>query len=251
VTRSPKILIPVVAGVVAAAAFYFLALSPKREEATRLDSQISAKQSELDQSRTQLATYEKAKANYEVNYSTMTRLGKAVPADDDIRSLLVQISDAAKRSKVDFHAIDVGSGGGATGQATKSETGLAPAPGTVSVGSAGFSAMPFSFGFEGSFFRLSDFFNRLEDFVTVSNKDIDVTGRLLLLGSISVTPGDGGLKHLTAKIGATSYLVPPAQGLDGAPAPQAGAAGGAQGAAPPATDAGTTPTTSATITGVR
>ena len=94
------------------------------------------------------------------------------------------------------------------------------------VGSAGFSAMPFSFGFEGSFFRLSDFFNRLEDFVTVTNKDIDVTGRLLLMGSISVTPKDD-LNHLSAQIGAASYLVPPAQGIEGATptSPTGGAAG--------------------------
>ena len=127
-------------------------------------------------------------------------------------------------------------------------TGLAPPPGTVPVGSAGFSAMPFSFGFEGSFFRLSDFFNRLEDFVTVTNKDIDVTGRLLLLGSISVTPQED-LKHMTAQIGAASYLVPPAQAIEGA-TPES-PTGGAQGAAPPEGGASVTPTTSATITGVR
>ena len=116
------------------------------------------------------------------------------------------------------------------------------------VGSAGFSAMPFSFGFEGSFFRLSDFLDRLENFVTVTNKDIDVSGRLLLLGSISVTPKQD-LKHLTAQIGAASYLVPAAQGIEGA-TPTSPAAG-AQGAAPPDGGSSVTPTTSATITGVR
>jgi hypothetical protein len=117
----------------------------------------------------------------------------------------------------------------------------------VPVGSAGFSAMPFSFGFEGSYFRLSDFFNRLEDFVTVTNKDVDVTGRLLLVGSISLTPKED-LQHMTAQIGAASYLVPPAQGIEGATPDSP--TGGEQGAAPP-DGAGVTPTTSATITGVR
>jgi hypothetical protein len=250
VTRSPKILIPAVLTVAAVAAFYFLLLSPKRDEAAKLDTDIAAKQSALDQSRAQAAAYEKARANYKVNYTTLTRLGKAVPADDDVRSLLMQINDAADRSKVDFHAINIGASGAgeaATGAATGSA--LAPPPGTVRVGSAGFSAMPFSFGFEGSFFRLSDFVNRLEDFVTVSNKDIDVTGRLLLLGSISVAPKDNDLKHLVAQIGAASYLVPPAEGIEGAtPASPTGAE---QGAAPPAGGASVTPTTSATITGVR
>jgi type II secretory pathway pseudopilin PulG len=246
VTRSPKILIPAVLAIAAVAAFYFMLLSPKREEASRLDGAIAAKQSELEQSRLQAASYEKARANYKTNYTTLTRLGKAVPVDDDIRSLLVQLNDAADRSKVDFHAINVaGTGQPAPGEVS---TGAAPPPGAVPVGSAGFSAMPFSFGFEGSFFRLSDFFNRLEDFVTVTNKDIDVTGRLLLLGSISVTPKDD-LKHLTAQIGAASYLVPAAQGIEGAT--PASSTSGEQGAAPPDDGASVTPTTSATITGVR
>jgi hypothetical protein len=245
VTRSPKILIPALLAVAAVAAFYFMLLSPKREEAAKLDTEIAAKQSELDQSRALVATYEKARANYKVNYTTLTRLGKAVPPDDDVRSLLVQLNDAADRSKVDFHAINIG----ASSQAANGETGSTAPPGAVPVGSAGFSAMPFSFGFEGSFFRLSDFFNRLEDFVTVKNEDIDVSGRLLLVGSIAVTPKDNDLTQLTAQIGAASYLVPSAQGIAGA-TPQS-PAGGEQGAAPPDGGASVTPTTSATITGVR
>jgi hypothetical protein len=248
VTRS-KILIPAILAVAAVAGFYFLALSPKREEAARLDGEIAAKQSQLDQSRAQVASYEKARANYRTNYTMLARLGKAVTADDDVRSLLVQLNDAAERSKVDFHAISIGAASGATGENPASAgAGLAPPPGTVPVGSAGFSAMPFSFGFEGSFFRLSDFFNRLEDFVTVTNKDIDVSGRLLLLGSISVTPQDD-LEHLTAEIGAASYLVPPAQGIEGA-TPES-PTGAEPGAAPSDGGASATPTTPATITGVR
>jgi hypothetical protein len=244
VIRSPKILIPAVLAIAAVAAFWFLALTPKREEATRLDGEITTKQSQLDQSRALLVSYEKAKVNYRTNYKTFTRLGKAVPPDDDVRSLLVQLDDAAARSKVDFHSITIGAG--STGPAAStSPSGLAPAPGAVSVGSAGFSAMPFTFGFEGSFFRLSQFFNRVEDFVTVTNGKVDVTGRLLLVGSIAVTP-EGGLKHMKAQIGATSYLVPPVSAIDGATP-----AGPQPDATAPAADEGVTPTTSATIRGVR
>ena len=249
--RSSKILIPAVLGVAVVAAFYFLALSPKREEAAQLETQVTAKQAEADQSKATLASYQDAKDRYKSNYRTLVRMGKAVPADDDVRSLLVQLSDAADRSKVSFEAINVGANGAVAPTETGAAptAGLAPPPGTVAVGSAGFSAMPFSFGFQGSFFRLSDFFNRLEDFVTVQNEKIDVTGRLLLVGSISVTPTQG-MKRLEARIGAASYLVPPVTGVAGAP-PVDGAA--APGATTP--DAGTTPATpstpTATITGVR
>ena len=122
-------------------------------------------------------------------------------------------------------------------------------PGAVPVGSAGFSAMPFKFAFSGSYFQLSDFFTRLEKFVTVENERIDVTGRLLLLGSITVTPDTEQAGKLKAEIGAATYIVPPTVGVDGAPAATAA------GATP--TDPGTAPaggsasTTTATITGVR
>jgi hypothetical protein len=240
-----KLLIAVAAAIAASAAFYFLVLGPKREEVAQLDSDIATQQTQLEQSRALVATYKQAKDRYEKNYATLIRLGKAVPSDDDVRSLLVQLNDAAARSKVDFRALNVGGGGGTATEASAA-AGLAPPPGAVPVGSAGFSAMPFSFAFDGNFSRLSQFFNRLEDFVTVTNKDVDVTGRLMLLGSISITPKND-LEHLTAQISAATYLVPPAEGIAGATSQSAAA--GEQGAAPP-TDGGTT-ATSATITGVR
>jgi hypothetical protein len=246
VSQTNKLLLGVVAAIVATAAFWFLALTPKREEAAKLDSDIAAQQTLLDQSTAQIASYKTAKGDYKANYTTMVRLGKAVPADDDVRSLLVQINDAAARSKVQFRAIAIGEGASAPTDpnATSTPGTLAVAPGTVPVGSAGFSAMPFTFGFDGSFFRLSDFFNRLEDFVTVTNKDVDVTGRLLLLGSISLSVEQGDLNRLKAQIGAASYLAPTAASVKAAaPAAQPGAT-------PPAGDS-TTPSTSATITGVR
>ena len=111
--------------------------------------------------------------------------------------------------------------------------------------------MPFTFTFSGSYFRLSDFFNRLEDFVSVQNDKIDVTGRLLLLGSIAVTPDTGQTTtgKLQAQIGAAAYLLPKTEPVPGTTAPSTG--GGATGTTPPASGGGTTPTTTATITGVR
>jgi len=100
--RSPKILIPAVAAVAVVAAFYFLVLSPKRDEATTLDGQIATQQQQIDQSKALLASYKDAKSRYKENYATVARLGKAVPADDDVRSLLVQLNSAAVKSGVTF-----------------------------------------------------------------------------------------------------------------------------------------------------
>jgi Tfp pilus assembly protein PilO len=249
-----KVMIPALLGVAAIAAFYFLVLAPKREEITRLDTEIVAAESTAQQAEAQAASYAKAKDSYQANYKTIVGLGKAVPADDDVRSLLVQLDDAAARSKVDFRSMSLTPGGaspGAAGGTSAPSAGeLAPAPGSVPVGSAGFAAMPFSFSFDGSFFRLSEFFDRVDRFVEVENEAIDVTGRLMLIGSISLTPQTGDdLSTLNAQIGAATYLVPSQDGLTGGATPQA-PAGAAPAATPSADGDSAVPTNpTATITG--
>jgi Tfp pilus assembly protein PilO len=240
-TRTNKILLAVVAVAAACSAFYFLALSPKRDEVARLDTKIAAKSAQLAQARLTLVGYEKAKAGYKGNYATLARLGKAVPVDDDVRSLLVQLESAADNSGVDFDKIELGSNlAGATAApapaAAKPAGELGTAPGAVPVAGGVLSAMPFSFTFTGGFFDLSSFFSRLEHFVTVKNKRLEVTGRLLRLESVAITPSTAGFPEMQAEIGAATYLVPPVTGVPGAAAP-----------APPATP-GTPPLTAADAT---
>jgi hypothetical protein len=250
VTRTTKLLLLAVIAAGAVAAYWFMVLTPKREELTKLDAEVAQQEDATAQAEQLAASYQKAKDNYRVNYTTVARLGKAVPADDDVRSLLVQLDSTAKRAKVDFRSLSVASGGAPAGGSGATTSGdLAPAPGAVPVGSAGFSAMPFSFTFSGSFFRLSDFFTRLERFVTVQNDKIDVTGRLLLLGSIAVKPEGTELNKLTAQIGAATYLVPATEGVT-AGATSSGPAGATPASTAPAGGGGTS-TPTATISGVQ
>jgi Tfp pilus assembly protein PilO len=261
VTRSAKLLISVALVAAAAAAYWMLVLSPKREQITKLDTEITQQEAAAAQAEQMAASYQKAKDNYRANYTKVARLGKAVPADDDVRSLLVQLDSTAKRAKVSFSALTVSGGGsapaasgsGATATASATPGKLAPPPGAVPVGSAGFSAMPFSFKFTGSFFRLSDFFTRLERFVTVQNDNIDVTGRLLLIGSISITPEsgtEGDIDKLSAQVGAASYLVPETEGVTGGATPSAPAPSTPASTAPAGGDSSSS-TTTATTTGVQ
>jgi Tfp pilus assembly protein PilO len=245
VTKNPKLLIAVVALVAAMGAYWMLVLSPKRERLAQLDTEVAAAQTELSQQQATLATYTKAQGAYKTNYATVVRLGKAVPADDDVRSLMVQLNSAATRSNVDFRTISVGEGAASGDPVTAGTT--APPPGAVAVGTAGFTAMPFSFSFDGDFHNLSSFFSRLEHFVTVGDKNVDVTGRLLRLESLSLKP-DATSNHITAEIGASSYLLPATQSVTGgatatAPATTTGTP------STPTTPSTTPPTTTATTTG--
>jgi Tfp pilus assembly protein PilO len=249
VTKNKTLLIAVVATAAAIAAFWFLALAPKREEATALEGKISTKQSELQSAEQTLAGYRKAKAGYGKNYATVVRLGKAVPGDDDVRSLLVQLDAEAGGTHVDFRTIQVGSGSAPTGAApaTAGATTSAPPPGAVAVGTAGFSAMPFTFSFKGTFANLSQFFARMERFVTLRNEKMNVTGRLLRLESVDLQVDQEGFPNIRAQIGASSYLVPETQGLTAGATPAGPAA--TQTTTPAPAGGPTVPTTPATVTG--
>jgi Tfp pilus assembly protein PilO len=220
VTRTNKILIAVVAAGLAVAAFYFLALAPKRDEIAKLDSDVAAKQAELTQAQQTLAGYGQARKTYKANYATLARLGKALPADDDVRSLMVQLEAAAVRTGVDFEKIELGTGLAGSSSSTstptppdaKPATGeLAGAPGAVPVAGGALSAMPFNFTFNGSYFELQAFLAKVEHFVTAKNQRLNATGRLLRLESLSIAPAQSGFPHMQAQIGAATYLVPPTQ----------------------------------------
>ena len=227
-TRTNKILLTVVGFGLAVAAFWFLVLSPKREEITTLDGNIAAKKAEVAQSQQMVVTYETARGSYKKNYATLARLGKAVPADDDVRSLLVQVEATADGTGVNFEQIQLGSGLGgadaattpADGEDTTPEGELASAPGTIPVAGGALSAMPFNFQFTGGFFDLSTFFARLEHFVSTNNKRLDATGRLLRIEKVSIAPANTGYPDMRATVGAATSVVPPVEPVEaGAPAP--------------------------------
>jgi Tfp pilus assembly protein PilO len=252
VTRTNKILIAVVAMGLAVCAFYFLALGPKRKEVAKLDTDIAAQQAELAQAQQQLATYEKARKSYKSNYATLARLGKAVPADDDVRSLLVQLESASEGTGVEFQKIELGSGlagadasSAASSSAATDDT-LAKAPGAVEVAGGALSAMPFTFTFTGGYFDLNTFFAKLEHFVTINNQKIDATGRLLRLESVAIGPSTAGFPNMQAQIGAATYLVPPVEPVQGTTAPGATPQNASTTPATPSTESASSSTTTAT-----
>jgi Tfp pilus assembly protein PilO len=244
-TLRNRMILVLVAFAAAVGAYWFLLLSPKRDEVAKLETDISVKQGEVDAAKGQIALYEKARSNYKRNYTTVARLGKAVPGDDDVRSLLVQVDAASDRSKASFRTLDIASAGG--GAVAPASTG-ATIPG-ASVGTAGFATMPFSLKFNGSYFELSKLFTGLEHFVDGKADKLDVTGRLLLVRSFTLKPLDESWKQLDASVTATGYVLPSGEGLlaGATPTGPAGTAPATGGAPAPTTPV---PATTAAISGV-
>jgi Tfp pilus assembly protein PilO len=228
VSRNTRILLIAVVAVLAAGGYWKLALAPKRAEAADLAKQVATAQAQLAQQQSLLATYKGTQAQYNANYAEVVRLGKAVPSDDDARSLVVQLDAAAKRSGTDFDNIDV-SASGVTAGAGATATSTSVPPGAVSAGS--YSAMPLSLAFSGDFATLENFLGRVQRFVTLKGGKTLVNGRLMRVESISLQPGPDGWPNMAVQIGADTYIVP-----DG------------QAAAAPSTQSSTSTSTSTTTT---
>ena len=94
------------------AAFWLLLLAPKREEARALGAKIEATQEQVRGAEAEVASGNSARSQYAADYTAVAELGKAVPVDDDVPSLVYQLESAADRSKVDFRSIKVATGGG-------------------------------------------------------------------------------------------------------------------------------------------
>ncbi|HUO75068.1 MAG TPA: type II secretion system protein GspM [Solirubrobacteraceae bacterium] len=227
-TTRDRIMIIVVGVIAAIAGAWFLVIQPKRQEAAKLGTQVQAVESQLSTARGELASGQAARAGFRRSYVSLVRLGEAVPADDNVASLIVQLQAAANATHVDFRdlTLDSSSGGGSTTISTSAaQSATVSLPPGATVGPAGFPIEPFTFTFRGNFFHLSDFFGKIERFVVATNKRVSVSGRLMTLNAISLSAGPKGFPQITASISATTYLVPAVQGILNGATPSGPAAG--------------------------
>jgi Tfp pilus assembly protein PilO len=232
-TRRDRLVIVIVAVVAAIAASWLLLVSPKRDQANKLATKVASEQQALNTAQAQLAQNAAASKEYASNYAALARLGEAVPASDDIPSLIIQLQNASDGARVNFQSLQNG-GANATGA-----TGSTPAPAAGTAAASAAAGKQLSFTFSGSYFQLSSFFNKVQHFVTPTGNGVQVKGRLISLNSVNLTPAASGFPQITAQITATIYT-------ESAPTQSAGAAtGGSPAASSTASTSGSSSSTPA------
>jgi Tfp pilus assembly protein PilO len=231
---------------------WFGVLKPKRAALSKVTADIATQQGRLDKARAAESSAQAARRRYDRDYATVARLGKAVPTDDGVASLVYQLDAAAGGAKVDFRSLKLGTSSGApaasaSSSAPATQAAAATLPPGASVGAAGFPTLPFSFVFDGSFFDMERFLRNVDNFTRLHDGQLSVSGRLLTIDGISLTAGRLGFPHVKATLAATAYLLPAEEGAtNGATAagPATGSAsGGATGTAAGATASASSPTT--------
>lgn len=197
-TGRDRIVIVVIAALAVVAAAWLLVVAPEREKATKLGAEVSTAQSQLSTAESEVSAARSAEVGYPTEYASLVNLGKAVPTGQEVPSLIVQLAQATNEKNVEFSSIT--SGGSSSGAA-----------------SAAFTAMPFTFVFNGSFFNLYDLFQQLNRFTARTGAgSLQVSGRLLTIQSVQLAPGTasgsgGSSGQLTGTISATAYVLPASQ----------------------------------------
>jgi Tfp pilus assembly protein PilO len=243
---SARPIIGILLVIAAAIAFWTLALSPKRSEVEKLDTQIESLNASVASARGELAQATAARKTFPAAYHQLVELGQAVPATDETPSLLVELEHLADTSGVAFETITLEGEGGAAPEATTEATSTAAESGSslgtpaaevvpateveasllplgASIGSAGLAVMPYSLNFSGSFFGIAKFIGKVDDLVESGKARMLVDGRLLTINGFSLTTAstEGGSGELLASFSVTTYLTPPGQGITAGATPNA------------------------------
>lgn len=162
--------------------------------------------------------------------------GGAVEAANNAQATSNQSSAAAENSGVNPSDTQTSTTAGATDTGTGTTSAAAP---------AGLETVPLELEFQGNFFNLADFFHRVKRFVSLTNDNVVVSGRLVTVEGIRWSSDEAIFPKIRAEITATVYLSPKAQGATAGATPTGPSTTTPAGTTP--TD-GTTPTSAPTAT---
>ena len=166
--------------VLGAAAFFGL-IRPKKAEAARL-------QKETDAAKAQVTDYYSKRAEVtgrpKIRSADLFRLAKAMPGQADMSGVLLQLNQIAADTGITFQSI---------------------AP-QNSVPISGYQAVPIHLTFEGNFYNLVDFLFRLRNLVDVEHGQLNATGRLFAIDTLSFDEAQGGFPQISATLVVDAFV---------------------------------------------
>ena len=192
---------------------YFVLVRPQRAEAAKLDKEIAATQKKIDERR-QAALESKQQAP-PIRVADLFRLTKAIPDQEDIAGVLLELNQVASDSGITFESISP----------------------QRPVALAGYQAIPINVVFNGDFYSLSDFLYRLRTLVGVRQSELQAFGRAYAVDSIDFSESPRKFPYLQATLTVDAFVfgggVAPPAAPAGTPSPT-----GTTGTAPAETSSG-------------
>ena len=169
-----------VALVIVAAVAYMLLIRPKAAESAHLSEEIAELETKVAAAR-EAARPEQPGAAIKV--ADLFRLAKAMPDEDDMPGIILELNSVASAAGVDFRSIS---------------------PQTV-VPKEGYRALPIALTFEGNYYDLTDFLFRLRNLVIVRDGRLQASGRLFTLDALDMHEGREGFPQIEAVLTVSAY----------------------------------------------
>lgn len=182
--------------VLVAVAGWLVLVAPQRSHAKKLGAQIQTISGEIVTRQAALAAaHHHTEA---IQTADLFRLEKAMPDEVDMPGILLQLSQVARQTGIQFQSIS-------------------PDPATTLTG---YQVVPINLIFQGNFYDLADFIYRLRNLVVVKGGDLTATGRLFSVDTLDFAEGENKFPQIQATLtvdayvygSATPVIAPPAAG---------------------------------------
>ena len=184
-------------------------------------TQIAAADTQIADARALLA---KSKDAQKVRVADLFRLTKAMPDQPDEAGIILELTNVARGSGIEFESI--------------SPQGSTPL--------SGYQVVPIDVVFEGNFFQLTDFLYRLRNLVDVRRGALAADGRLFTVDSVEFSEGELKFPEVKATLTVDAYIYGTGATVSAPPQTAAPAATTTPGSTTPGA---TTPTTTTPAAG--
>lgn len=226
--QSAQIAIAVAALLLIALIGYFALVKPQKSKAASLSTQIVQQDQQIVEARALLA---KAKNAQKVRVADLFRLTKAMPDQPDEAGIVLELTNVARQSGINFESIAPG--------------------GSTQV--SGYQVVPITVVFDGNFFQLTDFLFRLRTLVDVRRGALATDGRLFTVDSVQFGQGQLLFPQVKATLMVDAYIYGTGATVSAPPQTQAqttttGSSGTTTSATTTTTTPSATTTTSTTTT---
>lgn len=166
-------------------AWYFLMISPKRDELSQAHQERDKEKRQFEADKTRLERLPEEKSAARQAEEDLLKINKLVPGDEQVPSLIIELQQSADQAGIDFVKI-------------------APKDAVIVDNN---TVVPMDVSVEGRFFDVNDFLYRIENYARIEGSDVNVSGRLLSVVSFNIEEGEfREWPYITAKLGVNTYM---------------------------------------------
>jgi type IV pilus assembly protein PilO len=174
--KPPVLIALIVVGVLVVGLLgWFALVHPQGAKLKSLKAEAASVQQQIDDQRAKTAA---ARGAPKIHVADVYRLAKAMPDKTDMPDLLLELSQLARDTGIQFDSIQP--------QAAQSVS--------------GYTVVPVNVTFNGNFFNLADFLYRLRTLVDVHNARLDATGRLFSVDTLTFSEAPEKFPRIQAEL---------------------------------------------------